>query len=521
MNRFVLIIILYLIALFTLIFFQKKEWVNSVFKANKKVSWIISGLSLYMLYLSVDQGQLLTGIIAEHGMLGLWMVWASWIGAFVVPIVFAPLWHKLDFITDNQFQLFRFPGKSGRILHMFRAIYVGGMVVSLSLCFHVLGFSRVIQTYFDINPNLAILITGFVLCLFALKNVFDLKLKMDAFHAAIYFVGLIVIFHSVWKAGLGREGIFSFFDKHPEKLLLFPKKSDSNAWFSLFVFLGVQWWSCYLFDGGGPEMARFTAVKGKKNAILTGILPLLISFVLGFLLIGHILMVLGLQHDEKINEVQYIESIFNVVSTSLKPFVLLGFFGMFIATTESLLNWGASFFTIDTYKQYLNPEASQGNIRFVSFGSMLILSLLAMFFALQIDSLQSLVKITFSIAAGVAPVYILRWIWFRINAWSQLSAMLSSAVFTLLYQQFHYVLPLNQLPMEESRVLVVTFLTTIVWLIVTFLTANQSDEVRLRMMPILESRKIFIKRFVIALFFGLLLLLLISITWMTILRQNF
>jgi Na+/proline symporter len=76
-----------------------------------------------MLYLSVEQGQFLTGLIAQHGMKGIWLVWGSWIGAFVVPIVFAPLWQKLDFITDNQFLLFRFPGKSGRILHLFRAIY--------------------------------------------------------------------------------------------------------------------------------------------------------------------------------------------------------------------------------------------------------------------------------------------------------------------------------------------------------------------------------------------------------------
>jgi Na+/proline symporter len=140
------------------------------------------------------------------------------------------------------------------------------------------------------------------------------------------------------------------------------------------------------------------------------------------------------------------------------------------------------------------------------------------FFALQIDSLQNLIKITFSIAAGVAPVYILRWIWFRINAWSQLSAMLSSAVFTLLYPSLHKILPLRNFPLEESRVLVVTILTTIIWILITFLTPNQEIEVRNKMLPVLGSRKVFVKRFILALFLGILLTLLIPLCWYLILN---
>ena len=154
-----------------MILLQKKEWYNSVFKANKKVSWLVSGLSLFMLYLSVDQGQFLTGIIASHGMKGMWIVWSGWLGVFVIPIVFAPLWQKLNFITDNQFILFRYPGKSGKILHAFRALYVGGLVVSLLMCFHVLGFARVLQVYFQLDNTTSVLITGSVLAIYSLKKV--------------------------------------------------------------------------------------------------------------------------------------------------------------------------------------------------------------------------------------------------------------------------------------------------------------------------------------------------------------
>ncbi len=512
------IFIIYIILILILTFFQKKEWYNSVFKANKKVSWVISGLSLFMLYLSVDQGQFLTGIIAEYGMKGMWIVWSGWLGVFVIPLVFAPLWQKLNFITDNQFILFRYPGKSGKILHLFRAMYVGGLVVALSLCFHVLGFSRVIQIYFSLDETTSIVITGIILAIYSLKNVLSIKLKTDAFHAIIYFIGFIIILISIWDSAKGWDGIFTFFDKHPDKRSILPPSSDSSSWFSIFVFIGVQWWSCYLFDGGGPEMARFTAVNNKKSALLTGLLPIAISLLLSFFVVSHVLLILGLNATESIQEVYYVKSVFEVVPQVVKPLVFLAFFGMFITTAESLLNWGASFLTMDAYKHYLNPTASDKSIRFVSFSSMFLLSLFSMIFALQVDSLESVIKITFSIAAGVAPVYILRWIWYRINAWSQLSAMFSSAVFTLIYPKIHAVLPLSEYPLEEARVVMVTIFTTITWIAVTFLTKNQKDEVKLRMLPIVEHKKLFLKQLLAAIFLGICFLLFTAIIWWKIVR---
>jgi Na+/proline symporter len=202
----------------------------------------------------------------------------------------------------------------------------------------------------------------------------------------------------------------------------------------------------------------------------------------------------------------------------VKPLVFLAFFGMFITTAESLLNWGASFLTIDAYKHYIKPKASEKSIRIISFSSMFVLSLLSMIFALQVESLQSVIKITFSIAAGVAPVYILRWIWYRINAWSQLSAMFSSAVFTLLYPKIHAFLPLAPFPVEEARVVVVTILTTVIWIAVTFLTENQQKEVEQRMHAIVDDKKLFIKRFIFALFLGACFLLIIAFSWWSILN---
>lgn len=476
-----------------------------------------------MLHLSVDQGQLLTGIISQKGLQGMWIFWASWLGAYVVPIVFAPIWKKLNFITDNEFLLLRFPGKGGVFLHAFRAFYVGGLVVSLLICFHLIGAARVVSVYFEINEFNATALLGCILVLFALKNVFDLKVKTDGFHYILFLIALFVPILFIWNNNDGWNSIESYFIQNPNKKQLFPNWSETGNWFSILVFIGVQWWSCNLFDGGGPEMARFTSVKDSKRATWAGLATPIISLFISSLFLLQVLLILSTSNSNVLNnEKVYVEVIFTSIPEYLKGLVFLGIFGMFITTAEALMNWGSSLITIDLYQKHRNPKASPKRIRFISFLAMVILSLLATFFALQINNLESLIKITFSIAAGVAPVYILRWIWYRINAWSQLSAMISSGVFTSLYPSFHDSLPLHNMPMTESRVLVVTILTTAVWLCVTFLTPDQSDEVRNRMKSLKNELGLFtfIKRFAIALAFGLLSLIMVVFFWQFMINTN-
>lgn len=489
------------------------------FKSKGKISWMISGLSLYMFYLSADQGQFLMGLIAEHGMSGLWMVWAGIIGSFVIPIVFAPLWQKLDFITDNQFLLFRYPGRSGRYLHAFRALYVGGLVVALLMCFHLIGFSRILVVFFNIDETYSLVISCCILIIYSLKDLFDLKLKMDAFHAVLFFIALLVILISIGAKMEGIGDVFNYFKANPEKRQIFPDKMDHGAWFSFIVYIGIQWWSCNLFDGGGPEMSRFTAVKGKKSAVLTGLLPIFISFFLGFFIIGHILVLLGMSSPTSNSEIQYVHTVFTVVPESFQMIVLLGFFGMFITTAESLLNWGASFLTIDIYQTHLTKKKTSKGLKGAAFMSMTILCLLSMIFSFYIESLQSLVKVTFSIAAGVAPVYILRWVWFRINAWSQISAMISSAVFTLGYPFFHDHLPFSMYPEAESRIVVVTILTTLTWLLVTLITRDQSELIKSRMENLISSINSFKIKMSLALALGIVLLLIQSLIWYLIVNS--
>ena len=508
----------YILTILLITFFQKKELFKGVFKTRKKTTWFISGISLFMYYVSVEQGQVITGVLSAQGIWGLWIFWSSLLGSFVLPFVFAPLWSKLDFITDNQFLLFRYSGFSAKVLHAFRAFYVGGLVVAILLSFHILAFSRVIEIYFQIDKFYSILITGFILILFTLKNSFQIKLKTDFFHSLIYFLVLFISFYYLYKTSGGLKiAIDNFKHSGPFKLNLLPPSEIKFAWTSWFAFVFIQWWSAQMFDGGGPEMARFTAVNGKRNAILTALFPILLYAFLSFFIVIMAILVLSLQQTNS-GESQFIYTIFNCVPQSFRVLCLLGFFGMFITTAESQLNWGGSFLTIDLYKKYLNPKQSEKHFQFISFFSMLLLSICGVVIAFNLDSLQGLLKLVFSISAGVAPVYILRWFWHRINAWSQLSAMISSGLYTLLFPLlFNRNTIIYGFAFEEARLISVTLFTTLTWLIVTFLTKKDDDEIIERMKKIIPDKKTIIKQFALAFSFGLGVLLLVLFVWKLIL----
>ncbi len=500
--------LLYFALIIGITFLQKKEIFKGVFKVSGQKSWIVSGLSLFMFYVSVDQGQLITGVIHQKGLSGLWIFWPSILGAAFVPIVLAPLWSKLDFITDNQFILFRFSGRSARILHQFRSVYAGGMVVAFLISFHTLAFSRIIQLYFKIDLDTSILITGIILLAFTLKNSLNLKFTLDVFHSVIYVISLTISFYFLYKLAHGWEhSVQILAKKNPETLSIFPKSSDHSSWNSIYLYFGVLWWSTQLFDGGGPEMARFTAVKGKWNVIKTGLLPVILNLLLSLLLIVMAILSISIHPNQK-GEISFVQNIFESVPDWLNPICLIGFFAMYITTVESMLNWGGSFLTIDFYKTYLRPNQSKKHYTMLSFLAMTFICIIAILITRNMSSLENVIKVVFSISAGVAPVYILRWFWLRINAWSQLSAMIASGVYTLAFNWYVSLYPIQTPNFNEYnwQIVTVTVLTTITWILVTFLTPKDDAITLARFKAILPSRKKILQKTGIALLLGVLLL---------------
>lgn len=454
-----------------------------------------------MVTTSVEMGQVYTGILSTKGMQGMWVIWSGLLGVFIVPIVFAPLWASLNYPTDNQFILHRFSGIGAKYLHVFRSFYVGLLVTSVLISFHILAFSRVIETFFSLDRSLAILISGAVLLLFSFKNKLESKMHFDLLHGLIYAAAIIVSVSCLNQSSFGFIHAKQVVKHHFSDVMhIFPQKNQSDDWYIFLTYIGVQWWSAQLFDGGGPEMKRFSSATGKWGAIRTALLPIGLNTLLLFLFLAMAIMTLSLNTHG--NEVSFLQTINQVVPEWLKPVCVLGFFAVFITTSEGLLNWGASFITIDVASTHFQWPKKPIAKQLLGVGTMASLSIFAMLIAFFSSSLLSIIEIVLSISAGVAPVYILRWFWFRINAWSQLSAMLISGlttvIFSMMYGQTHFPL----------QIVTVTSVTTVVWLLVTFLTPKDDIQVVEHFKQSLPGSKIIIKKMVFALFLGLCLLLI-------------
>ncbi len=232
-----LVIGLYIIVIVVITLITYKAKWNSFFKVSKKSKWWVSGLSLFMMVMSIDGSQLITGIIYNQGIWGLWVLWVGILTVGVVPILFAPLWSNLGFVTDNQFLLFRFSGKSAKILFNFRAIYLGVIIVPFILSFQLMAFQNVLTVYFDLQANGALLIIGGIAMLFALKNGFEHKLKVDVFHALLYVVSLIIGVLILLKIGGGWSNILEQFKfEYPNKLNIFPDFSNEPFRIEFFTY---------------------------------------------------------------------------------------------------------------------------------------------------------------------------------------------------------------------------------------------------------------------------------------------
>jgi SSS family solute:Na+ symporter len=471
-----LIILLYGLVLlaFTLRTFSSK-WKN-VFGSGQKPHWLLGGLSLFMMTLTVDVGQLYTGIIQGKGIWGLWLLWNSYLIIGVVPIIFAPLWARLGFITDNQFILFRFSGLGAKVLYRFRAIYVGGLVVSFLLSFQLLAFQRILSKFLDINSESALLLAGLLLVLFAIKNSFTHKLKMDALHAIIYFLGMVVAaYFLIHQQGGWASILHTAKESIPEKLLLLPDWSNETFTRDFVMYVTVLWWSASLFDGGGQEAQRFFSLREGRSAVKAALSSLIfkqgaILLLIMTIIAGMVLNPISAQSSEA-SFVGY----FTGLPAGLKGLSFVAFFAAFITTCESQLNWGSSYLVVDLYKDRF-PDKKNRHYTRVSFFTMILMAILALLIARFNQSLHSLIQFFFSISAGVAPVFILRWVWMRINAWSQLSAMIASLIYSF---TFNYLVDFYQYELQDLytlRILTVTSLTTLTWLLVTFLTPRDDEK---------------------------------------------
>jgi Na+/proline symporter len=495
------VIIAYLLILISVSFLAYSKKHQNIFSSEKMIPWWILGMSYFIINNDNINSLPQMGILLEKGYSGLWIYYTAFLSAGIIPIIFAPMWGKLRFMTDNQFILFRFSGTSAKILHGFRAIYVGYLVVALMCSMYIIATTKLFVVFFHMDYNFAFGIVSLLALLIIFKNSFRVKVRTDFLNGILFIVIFIISAIYILKYAGGAQFVYHALNTDfYEQTRLFPQEGFTSTFETLpniLVFFLVQWWSINVLDGGGHEAQRFMTARTPKNAFKVAIMPILfitIFFVFrsiiydaGILLYKTKTALIPMTNGMADNEAFFMGLFANILPDGLKALAFIAFLIGFVASYESFLNWGSGFVSVDFINTYVDKFAGENRKVLYAYLVMFLITITALIVAYYNQYMLGLQKFIFSMAAGVGPVFILRWFWWRINAWSQLSAMLSSLIYTigfdLMYAfsgAFHTGFDSLLLQWNFSyyplKLLILTILVSLTWLTVTFLTKPDEKE---------------------------------------------
>ena len=468
MNALTLLVILLSIYLLFTAWMAKNQGVftgKGLFSFQQQSPWWISALSLMALTISLDQIQVSVELIQTHGPLGLWIFWISLTTVFVVPIAFGPVWSKLGYPTDNHLLLIRYEGLGARMLFWFRSSYIGLLIVPIFIAFHGIAAQQMLASVFDLSLFASLAGVASMLLFITWKNNMRIKLPMDGWYAVVFTVALAYLFFHLWLDDPSALRV--------QQSDLLPWTGDTNQLHFMMTIFFVQWWSASLFDGSGPEMARYTSVSERSRIWLTGVLPA-VHRVLIFAVLSMIALMIA--HRCEQNGTGIYQELLSGQGELGKAILLFIFLIMFVGQSESLMNWGGGLL-VEAYDRTTHETNSKAQHTWrTGFVAMLLISCSALAIMFSFKRIEHLLGYFLSISAGVAPVFILRWIWNRISAWSQLTAMLGSAAFTITYPIVDpYLRVLGAFRYDDRRLIFVTFATTASWIFITWIAPHKTQ----------------------------------------------
>ncbi|MBN4070544.1 Na+:solute symporter [Olleya sp. AH-315-F22] len=497
-----LIITFFAITLFIGIYVSKRSGKSSAeyFLSGRNMPWWLLGVSMVATTFSTDTPNLVTDIVRNNGVSGNWVWWAFLVTGLLTVFVYAKLWRKSKVTTDIEFYELRYGGAPARFLRSFRAIYLGIIFNVLAMAGVTLAAIKIGSIMLGLQPWETVVYAGVITVIFSALGGFRGVVYTDfilfftamagALGAAYYLVGLPEI--GGLEALLKHENVV-------DKLSILPDFSDKEVLITLLIIpLAVQWWSSWYPGaepgGGGYIAQRMLAAKDENHAIgatfffnimhyalrpWPWIIVALASLII-FPDLASIQEAFPLVSEDKLGHDLAYSAMLTMLPSGLLGLVLASLVAAYMSTISTHLNWGASYIVNDFYKQQINKNASEKELVSVGRISTVLLMVCSALLALSLTNALQLFDIILMFGAGTGLIFILRWFWWRINAWSEISAMLVSGIvsialnFTFLGDYFFGD---EGLMPTYAKFPIVVLVTTIVWITVTYLTQAESKDV--------------------------------------------
>ena len=479
---------------------SKKSSQNTTeyFLSGRTLPWWLLGLSMVATTFSTDTPNLVTDIVRTNGVSGNWVWWVFLLTGLLTVFVYAKLWRRSDVSTDMEFYELRYSGKAGRFLRGFRSVYLGIIFNVLAMAGVTLAAIKIGAIMLDLTAIETVLYAGGVTLVFSTVGGFRGVVYTDFilfFTAMAGSIGAAVYLVNLPEVG-GIDAIINN-ESIADKISMFPDLSDKETlWTLLIIPFAVQWWSSWYPGaepgGGGYIAQRMLAAKDENHALgatlffnvmhyalrpWPWIIVALASLVV-FPDIESISQAFPNITEDKLGQDLAYPAMLTLLPKGLLGLVLASLVSAFMSTISTHLNWGSSYVVNDFYLQLINKNASQKELVNVGRISVVILMILSSIIAILLTNAYQLFDIILMFGAGTGSIFILRWFWWRINAWSEIAAMLSSGIISIALTNdtiFNMIFSDGGLPAYMKFPFIV-LVTTAIWLLVTFLTPADDNE---------------------------------------------
>ena len=457
--------------------------VDHYFLSGRSLPWWLAGTSMVATTFAADTPLAVAGIIATDGIAGNWIWWSAALGSMLSVLFFARLWRRAGILTDVAFVELRYSGRPAALLRGCRALYLGLPVNCLIIGWVNLAMAKILSVTLGWDRLTAVFVglalTGGYVSLSGLRGV----VLTDLVQFALAMAGaLAVAVYALRVPEVG--GVAGLTEQLPESTFRFlpvlggpdtaggPTLTLSVTAF--IAYLGVQWWASWYpgqEPGGGGYLAqRMMSARDERHSVLATLWFTLAHYCVRpwpWILAG--LAALVLYPDIADREAGYAMIIRDHLPAGWRGLVLGGFVAAFMSTMSTQLNWGTSYLVHDVYARFLRPEASDAH--YVRVARLTTLGVMAASagVTLYLDTVRQAWELILESGAGIGLVLILRWYWWRVNAWSEIAAMVAPVVGVIWLSLF------TSVAFPESLLYLVAW-TTVCWLGVTWLTPPESEQ---------------------------------------------
>src|SRR5205809_1027408 len=463
------------------------------FLSGRNVPWWLAGTSMVATTFAADTPLVVTGLVARNGIAGNWLWWNLLASGMLTVFFYARLWRRAGVMTDIEFSELRYAGPPAAFLRGFRALYLGLLINCIILGWVNLAMAKILQLVFTISKGEALwIVVGLIVLTSAISTLSGLwgVLVTDLFQFVIK-MGMVIVLAVVAVNAVGGieamkaklaviDQVRATSGSRGSVLSFVP--DVGSAWMPMltfFVYIAVNWWATWYPGaepgGGGYVAQRMLSAKDEKHSLLATLSFNLAHYAVRpwpwiLVALASLILFPGLKDPET----GYIRVMIDYLPSSLRGLMVAAFAAAFMSTIATQLNWGASYLVNDFYRRFVRRDASESHYVRASRLATALLTVVSAAVAFRIESIGGAWRVLIITGAGTGAVLLLRWYWWRINAWSEVSAMITAFVVSVLLQTVGGLD--SDRPLDFARIVLVTVaVTTVVWLAVTFLTRPESD----------------------------------------------